>query len=126
MFGMGMAEILLITGIILVVLGPEKIPDLARMIGKTMREVRKASNLLRDAVMIEDKPKPRKQKQPSFDQDFETTNVEIAKKKNEIIIVKMPERITPTNIQEIKFAAFVPPTYKPTEVYLHTPYTETI
>lgn len=54
MFGMSMTEIGLILALVLVVVGPEKIPDVARTIGKVIREVRKASNLLRDAVMIEE------------------------------------------------------------------------
>lgn len=126
MFGMGMTEILLILGIILVVLGPEKIPDVARMIGKTMKEVRKASNLLRDAVMIDDKPKPRKQAQPAFDQDFASKDIKLEKPKKEIIIIDMPHRTKPTHIKEIAFAAFFSPTFRPIEVYLHTPYSETI
>jgi TatA/E family protein of Tat protein translocase len=125
MFGMGMTEIMLIMGIILVVLGPEKIPDVAKLIGKTMREVRKASNLLRDAVMIDDKPKSRKQKQPAFDQALDSPEIEIEKTKNKIIVVNMPDRLKPTDIEEISFAAFIDPTFRPTEVYLHTPYTET-
>ena len=54
MFGMSLAEISVILILALVVLGPEKLPDLARTIGKTLREIRRAGNMLRDAVMLED------------------------------------------------------------------------
>lgn len=57
MFGMSMAEIGVILVLALVILGPEKLPEVARTIGKTLREVRKAGNLLRDAIMIEEPPK---------------------------------------------------------------------
>lgn len=52
--GIGFSEILIILLITLVVVGPEKIPDVARMIGKGVREVRRASNLFRDMFMLEE------------------------------------------------------------------------
>lgn len=52
--GLGLAEILLILLVALVVVGPEKIPDMARMLGKGVREVRRASNMFRDMFMIEE------------------------------------------------------------------------
>ncbi len=54
MFGMSFLEIAVILVLILVVFGPEKIPEVARTAGKVMREVRKASNLLRDALEVEE------------------------------------------------------------------------
>lgn len=56
MFGMSFAEIGVILVLALVLLGPEKLPEVARTAGKALREVRKASNLLRDAIMLEDTP----------------------------------------------------------------------
>lgn len=52
--GIGLSEILLILLVTLVVVGPEKIPDVARMLGKGVREVRRASNLFRDMFMLEE------------------------------------------------------------------------
>lgn len=54
MFGMSLAEIGLIMVLALVVLGPEKLPEVARTLGKTLREIRRAGNMLRDAVMLEE------------------------------------------------------------------------
>lgn len=54
MFGISLPELLLIFVLILVVLGPEKLPEVARWVGKGLREVRKASNLMRDALMLDD------------------------------------------------------------------------
>lgn len=54
MFGMSLTEILVILLAALLVLGPERLPDMARTLGKWMREVRRASNLFRDAFMLED------------------------------------------------------------------------
>jgi sec-independent protein translocase protein TatB len=41
--GMGPAELLLIFVIALIVLGPDKLPQLARMLGKAMRELKRMS-----------------------------------------------------------------------------------
>ncbi|MEM1347086.1 MAG: twin-arginine translocase TatA/TatE family subunit [Myxococcota bacterium] len=57
MFGMSFMEIGVILLITLVVLGPEKLPQVARTAGKTLREVRRAGNMLRDALMEADKPR---------------------------------------------------------------------
>lgn len=65
MFGISFPELMIIALLVLVVAGPEKLPELARMAGKGMRELRKASNTLRDALLIDeldldiDKPRPR-------------------------------------------------------------------
>ncbi len=54
MFGISLPELVVVVVLILVVMGPEKIPDVARTIGKVMREVRRASNLMRDTLMIDE------------------------------------------------------------------------
>ena len=43
MFGMGMQEILIVLGVALIVIGPKKLPDLARSLGRAMGEFKKAS-----------------------------------------------------------------------------------
>lgn len=52
--GLGLVEIMIILLVTLVVVGPEKIPDVARMLGKGLREVRRAGNTFRDMFMIEE------------------------------------------------------------------------
>ena len=56
MFGMSLPEIGIILVLALVLLGPERLPDALRTVGKTLREVRKAGNMLRDAIMLEESP----------------------------------------------------------------------
>ena len=41
MFGLGFSEILLCLLIALIVFGPQKLPEIARMLGKTMGELRR-------------------------------------------------------------------------------------
>jgi Tat protein translocase TatB subunit len=47
MFGLGIWEIVVILAVALIVLGPTKLPDVARQIGRLMREFRRATNELR-------------------------------------------------------------------------------
>ena len=51
MFGIGMTELMVIFVIGLVVLGPKRLPELARTLGRSMAEFRRASNELRREFM---------------------------------------------------------------------------
>ena len=53
MFGVGWSEILLVLLVALLVLGPTKLPDIAKGLGKGLREFKKAMNSLED----DDEPK---------------------------------------------------------------------
>lgn len=44
MFGLGFSEILVILGICLIVLGPERLPQLAKTLGRALGELRRASD----------------------------------------------------------------------------------
>jgi Tat protein translocase TatB subunit len=50
MFDIGLQEILLIGVLALLVFGPTKLPDLGRMVGRAMREFRRASDEFRSTV----------------------------------------------------------------------------
>jgi Tat protein translocase TatB subunit len=58
---LGPGEILIVLVVALVVLGPDKLPQAARNIGKFYKEIRSFSNTVRsqveDALEIDDKPK---------------------------------------------------------------------
>ena len=47
MFGIGMPELLLILGLALIVLGPKKLPELAKALGKGLAEFRRATDDLK-------------------------------------------------------------------------------
>jgi sec-independent protein translocase protein TatB len=50
MFGLGMGEILIILVVALLVLGPTKLPDAAKQIGKAIRELRRHTQNLQDTI----------------------------------------------------------------------------
>lgn len=53
MFGIGMPEMLLILAVALIVIGPKKLPDLAKSLGKALGEFKKAASDLKDSLQIE-------------------------------------------------------------------------
>ena len=54
MFGIGMPELLLILAIALIVIGPKKLPDLAKSLGRAMREFKKATNEFKETIQIDE------------------------------------------------------------------------
>jgi len=53
MFGIGMTELLLIAGLALIVMGPKKLPELARALGKGFAEFKRATNELKNTIEVE-------------------------------------------------------------------------
>jgi TatA/E family protein of Tat protein translocase len=56
MFGMGMSEIIVILVIALIVIGPKKLPEIAKSLGKAMGEFKRATNDFKDSISINDPP----------------------------------------------------------------------
>lgn len=54
MFGIGMPELILILVVALVVVGPRKLPEMARSLGKAMGEFKKATGEMNRAINFDD------------------------------------------------------------------------
>ena len=89
MFGMGMPEILLILAIALIVIGPKKLPDLAKSLGRAMNEFKHAANEFKDSMDLDNDIREVKK---SFD------DVEAELKKKKSVEIK-PEKVPPRNAE---------------------------
>ena len=54
MFGIGMPEMILILVVALIVIGPKKLPDLAKSIGRAFGEFKRATAELKESIDIDD------------------------------------------------------------------------
>ena len=64
MFNISSTEILIVLLLALIVLGPQKLPELARSIGRGMREFRKMQDEVKDMVKVDLNPEPPSVHQP--------------------------------------------------------------
>ncbi len=54
MFGMSMPELILIFAIALIVIGPKKLPDLAKTLGRALGELKQATGEFKKTVMMDE------------------------------------------------------------------------
>jgi TatA/E family protein of Tat protein translocase len=55
MFNIGLPELMIIAAIALIVFGPQKLPELAKALGKAMREFKKATEEMKESFEAETK-----------------------------------------------------------------------
>jgi TatA/E family protein of Tat protein translocase len=53
MFGIGMPEMILILAVALIVIGPKKLPDLAKSLGRALGEFKKATNDFKESISMD-------------------------------------------------------------------------
>jgi len=65
MFGMGMQEILLILAIGLIILGPKKIPEIAKSLGRGIAEFKKATQDFKRGIEVDNSKEGKQTLQPT-------------------------------------------------------------
>jgi sec-independent protein translocase protein TatB len=66
MFGLGFGEIVIIAILALLLLGEKRLPEAAKTLGKTLREIRKATDDLKDQIQTEIYADERKAARPAL------------------------------------------------------------
>jgi len=74
MFGLGMPEILLILAIALMVIGPKKLPDLAKTLGRAMGEFKKATHDFKESLDVDSTVNEFKDPIASVTDDFKSAS----------------------------------------------------
>jgi sec-independent protein translocase protein TatA len=68
MFGIGMPELIIILAIALIVIGPQKLPELARSVGKGFAELKRATNDLQQNIEAETRAMEEKERREKANQ----------------------------------------------------------
>ena len=89
LFGTGHGELIVVFVVVLLLFGPRKLPEMARMIGKILSQLRNASNDFREQVMHieEDEPAARPKSESKADSvdamDVVSEDVDVGKVEKE-------------------------------------------
>ena len=91
MFGIGMPEMLLILAIALIVIGPKKLPDLAKYLGRAIGEFKKAASDFKDSIDIDNNIGELKNKFDDINDNIQTATDVKSFVKSELLDTKSSE-----------------------------------
>jgi len=97
MFGIGMTELIVILVIALVVIGPSKLPELAKALGKGLAEFKKASQEIKDSFNLDEEIKTIKKDTIDSFNDFKDSLENEDDGNDEDLGTSDKETVTPTD-----------------------------
>jgi sec-independent protein translocase protein TatB len=95
MFGIGLPELIVIMVIALIVIGPNKLPDLAKALGRGLAEFRKASQELKDSLNLNEDIRAIKKETSETINDFKASLDKAATDMVEEVADEVPEAEAP-------------------------------
>lgn len=80
-FGLGMPEVILVLAVVLILFGAKKLPELARGMGKGIKEFKNATREIQDDLeqALDDDPPPPPRKKPSAETSEHWTDKTVTK-----------------------------------------------
>lgn len=81
MFGIGVPELLIILAIALIVIGPKKLPDLAKALGRSLNEFKKATREFKDSLDIDEDIKSVKKPFSEINRDIRSAVIDLPDQK---------------------------------------------
>lgn len=102
MFGMGTQEILIVLAVALIFIGPKKLPEIARTLGRGFGELRRAANDLRGQIDLDtmmEEPEEGRQEESNPSRDLDTLYEE-TRPVQDAPFINEPEGQSPTHEQE--------------------------
>jgi sec-independent protein translocase protein TatA len=81
-FGLGMPEVILVLAVVLILFGAKKLPELARGMGKGIKEFKNATREIQDDLeqAMDEDPPPPPNKKPSAESSDHWTDKTVTKK----------------------------------------------
>lgn len=100
MFGIGMTEMLLIAALALIVLGPKKLPDLAKSLGKGFAEFKRATNELKNTIEVEARAEEVRQTREKLEKEGKLTPPQTASVPDDVTSPYQQEQNLPEGIAD--------------------------